>query len=182
MDRFFFGEDVQQLRAGLASTMQSAAMTADLPAVLNEAQQEIAQVSAAHIVRLTEQALRRLNNPAALADCDLIDRLPAVLAASAGGPDATPLERARALRDILTAAIEQLKPPDGDGIGAPAALQYHILREEYLQGLLNKQIMARHSISEGTFNRNRRQAIATLSRELENQERRLAAIPTPTQA
>ena len=41
----------------------------------------------------------------------------------------------------------------------------------YLQGLLNKQIMARHSISEGTFHRNRRQAILTLARELENQER-----------
>ncbi len=174
LDRFFYGADVQQLRANLASTIQSAGLTEDLPTVLNEAQQEIAQVSIDHDVRLTEQALRRLNNPATLAECELLTRIPRVISAARDGVELTPLERARVLREVLTAAIERLKPPEGDGIGAPGALQYHILREEYLQGLLNKQIMGRHSISEGTFHRNRRQAILTISRELETQERRFA--------
>ncbi len=49
-------------------------------------------------------------------------------------------------------------------------MQYHILREEYVQGLPNKHIMTRHSISEGTFHRNRREAITILARELEEQE------------
>ena len=180
LDRVFYGSDVRHLRANLASTIQNAAMTPSLPAVLAEAQQEIAQVTTEYLVRLTEQALRRLNSPAALADCELVERIPRVIATTQGGSDAaglgtlTPLERARALRETLTAAIERLKPPDGDAAGTPAGVQYAILREEYLLGLLNKQIMARHSLSEGTFHRNRRQAIETLARELESQERALA--------
>jgi hypothetical protein len=190
LDRLFFSGEVQQLRANLAAVAQDAALTPNLDTVLDEAQAEIAEVSSEHLVRLTEHALRRLNRPSALAECALADRLPFSLQGGLHGATAnanephlseslwgqqTPLERARALREILTAAIERLKPPDTDaGIGSPAALEYHILREEYLQGLLNKQIMARHSISEGTFNRNRRQAIAALARELKTREERLA--------
>ncbi len=177
LDRLFFKTDLQPLRANLATTMRRQAKTTTLPMVLGEGEQQIAETSIEHLVRLTELALRRLNNPAALADCDLIDRIPAVLAAARDGARLSPLERARALREVLTCAIGRLKPPDGDGIGAPGALQYHILREEYLLGLLNRQIMARHSISEGTFHRNRRQAVISLARELEDQENRLATAP-----
>jgi hypothetical protein len=85
--------------------------------------------------------------------------------------DVTPLERAQAVRSVLISGIERLKPLDGDtGSESPAALQYHILQEEYMHGLLNKQIMIRHSISEGTFNRNRRAAIEMLAVELNRQE------------
>lgn len=181
LDRLFFGGDVQRLRSNLASVVQSAGMAGDLDALLAEARNEIEEVSADRLVRLTEQALRRLNNPAALGRADLADRLPATLEAATreavgrGLRDATPLERAQATRSVLIACVERLKPLDGNvALEAPAALQYHILREEYLQGLLNKQIMARHSISEGTFNRNRRLAIATLAEELAKQEQLLS--------
>jgi hypothetical protein len=180
LDRLFFGSEVQRLRSNLAAVAQDAALTPNLDVVLTQAQAEIAGVSADLLVRLTEQALRRLNNPAALARCDLLGRLPHTLrdARSTSGihsGEPTALEQAQALREVLVAAIERLKPLDGDhGIGSPAALQYNILREEYLQGLLNKQIMTRHSISEGTFNRNRRQAIWTLAQELQSREERLA--------
>jgi hypothetical protein len=194
LDRLFFGREVQQLRTNLTAVAQNAALTPNLETVLQEAQAEIAELSSEHLVRLTEQALRRLNSPSALAQCALGEQLAFTLGAArlksnAGSPAAgsggvsgsassielTPLERARALRELLTAAIERLKPSDGNvGIGSPAALQYHILHEEYLQGLLNKQIMARHSISEGTFHRNRRQAIWTLAHELKTCEEQLA--------
>jgi hypothetical protein len=192
LDRLFFGSEVQRLRSNLSSVVQSAALARDLGPLLVEAEVEIAEVTADHLARLTEQALRRLSNPSALADCALIAQLPYTLkAAVAGGNQspsppgaegavrgidgATPLEQARALRETLTAAIERLKPSSDDqDLNTPAALQYHILREEYLQGLLNKQIMTRHAISEGTFHRNRRQAIGTLARELKNREGHLA--------
>ena len=75
------------------------------------------------------------------------------------------------MREVLARAIERLKPPDrAPALGAPEALQYHILREEYLLGLPNTQILTRHSISEGTFHRHRRRAIAILARELEQEE------------
>ena len=185
LDRLFFGPDVQQLRASLAATAQDAALTPNLSAVLAEAHEDLHEVSDAHLVRLTEQSLRRLNNPAALAGSPLFAELPHVLgvALSANGAasSSTPLERARVLREVLIAAIEGLKPADGDvGIGSPGGLQYNIMREEYLQGLLNKQIMARHSLSEGTFHRNRRQAIWTLAQELRSREDRLARTMVPS--
>ena len=154
--------------------VQDAGLNADLDQVLDTAQAEIAEVSSERLVRLTEQALRRLNNPSALANCELLGRLPATVAevsAAGNGHEsrpATDLDRARALRGVLVAAIEKLKPPEGESRrDSPAALQYLILREEYLEGLLNKQIMTRHAISEGTFHRNRRQAIRSIARELQ---------------
>ena len=74
---------------------------------------------------------------------------------------------------MIARAIERLKPPDRTPtLGAPEALQYYILREEYLLGMPNNQIMTRHSISEGTFHRNRRRAVAVLAQELAEEEER----------
>ena len=176
LDPLFFGGDVQRLRSNLSAAVQDAALTQDLGLVLDQAQKEIDEVSVEHLTRLTEDALRRLNNPAALAQCELVSRLPRTLTGNAHGTSAgaagrTPLEQARVLREALTAAIERLKPADGDaGALTPGALQYSILREEYLQGMPNKQIMTRHSISESTFHRNRREAIGILAREFSRQE------------
>jgi hypothetical protein len=181
LDRLFFGGDVRRLRDNFAWMVQSAGRAEDLDALIVEAHNEISEVSADRLLTLIEQALRRLNNPAALGRSDLADRIPATLEAATreavgrGLADVTPLERAQALRSVLISGIERLKPLDGNvGMEAPAALQHHILHEEYLQGLLNKQIIARHNISEGTFNRNRRQAIAMLAEELAEQEELLS--------
>ena len=175
-DRLFLGRDAERVRSNLSSVVQSAAMTPDLGALLDQAQADIAAASSEHLVRLTEEGLRRLNKPAALTDCGLMGRIPRTVAAHADRDgarpgEATPVEQARALREVLVLAIERLKPPERDTApGSPSALQYHILREEYVQELPNKHIMTRHSISEGTFHRNRRSAISLLARELAKQE------------
>jgi hypothetical protein len=176
-DRLFFGSEVRRLRSNLSTVVQDAALAEDLGPLLDHAQNEIAEVSADHLVRLMEEALRRLSSPAALAQCQLITRIPRTLAATRSPQfdskpsEGTPLEQARALRQVLTQAIERLKPPDEQaGFGAPPALQYHILREEYLLGMPNKHIMVRHSISEGTFHRNRRRAIEILAQEVGKNE------------
>ncbi len=70
------------------------------------------------------------------------------------------------------AAIERLQLPSAPS-GKPGALGYTILREEYLVGLPNKEIRLRHGLSEGTFNRYRRSAVAILAQELSTQEERL---------
>ena len=178
LDRLFFQPDVRRLRSNLAATARSAPLTPDLDALLATAQAEIVEISADHLVRLTEEALRRINRPGALAQCDLIGRLPHSLDASraratAATPTAaTPLDQAKRLRELLTTAIERMKPVDRSAV---AALQYLILREEYVLDLPNKQIISRHGISEGTFHRQRREAIAVLSQELRQQEEFLAA-------
>jgi hypothetical protein len=177
LDRLFFGREVQRFRSNLTTAVQSAAMARDLDDVISQARVDIEEASAEHLTRLTELALRRLNNPSALAKSGLAARIPLTIAnardSQVGGnaPMATPLEEARAVRDVLIAAIERLKPAgDDDRASNPGALQYHILREEYLVGKPNKQIMIRYSISEGTFHRNRRQAIVILAQELSRRE------------
>jgi hypothetical protein len=186
-DRLFFRGDVRRLRSSLSTVVENAALTRDqhLDRLVEGAQSELADISAEHLARLTQEALRRLNGPAGLADCGLIERLPRTLAAvrarrGDGSAEATPLGQAQALREAVVEAIERLKPPDREtGLGAPAALQYHILREAYVQGLPNKQVMTRHSISESTFHRNRREAVAILARELARQEDLLGRSRSP---
>jgi hypothetical protein len=189
LDRLFFGRDVQRLRSSLSSVVQDAALAQDhnFGTLLGQAQTELREVSIDHQARLTQEALRRLNTPAGLADCALAEQLPrtlvemlrrdpAAIAANEGKlTEPTPLERARALRSALIQAVERLKPADDGDPGAPTALQYHILHEAYVLGRPNKQIMVRRGISESTFHRNRRDAIAVLSRELVRQEERLVS-------
>ena len=127
--------------------------------------------------RLVEEALRRLNNPSALSGCDLICSLPGTLSATRSQQGAgtisepSPLDQAQALRELLVLTIERLKPPDGNGhLGDHGALQYHILYEEYVLKRPTRHIMTRHSISESTFHRNRRDAVAAVAGHLEAQE------------
>jgi hypothetical protein len=134
------------------------------------------------IARLVQDALRKLNNLSALSKCELVLRLPRTLLASRpqlshhGGPgELTPLGRAQALREVLIAAIELLKPPgESTGAGAPQALQYHILHEAYVQRRRIAYVMTRHSIGEAMYHRNRRAAISALARHLETQEELIA--------
>lgn len=157
------------------SPLQPVISDLDLPENDLPAQEQASQ----DFAKLVDGALRKLNKPAALSRCELVRRLPGTLWASRpqlshhGGPgELTPLERAQALRQVLTAAIERLKPPgESIGVGAPQALQYHILHEEYVQRRSTKAIMTRHSIGEANFFRNRREAVSVLARHLLAQER-----------
>ncbi len=180
LDRLFFRSDVRDLRSDLSTAMKSAALSEDLGAVLTETHSRLEQASEAHFARLVEEALRALSRPGALATCRLIGYVPNILASVHAQGDGkarpTPLEQAQALREVLTRAVEQLKLADGKtaAVGAQA-LQYSILREEYVLGRPNKQIMMRLSIGEGTFNRNRREGIQVLARELREREALLAS-------
>jgi hypothetical protein len=179
-DRLFFSRDVRQLRFNLGSIANSAALAADLDPVLQRAQREIAEISDERFVRLIELALRSLNNPGGLARCALIASIPRTLAGQSQTGvesvrrDTTPLENARRLREVLEAGIERLKPGGADRRrGAPGDLQHNILRDEYILGRPNQQIMTHYSLSESTFHRNRREAIAILAKEVKHQEESL---------
>lgn len=137
--------------------------------------------SSEEFLRLVEGALRRLNNPAALSKCGLAYWLPGTLTATPSQRSSEvmaepgPLEQAQALRKVLVSAIERLKPPsEAVRAGAPEALQYHILHEEYVLKRPTRSIMTRHSIAEATFHRNRRAAVSAVAHHLEIQEKLLA--------
>jgi hypothetical protein len=182
LDSLFFNNEVQQLRSDLDEVSLGAGLAADFDGVLQQAQHDLNEASISHVARLTEDALRRLNNPAALARCELLSRLVGTIGATASargmpGTDVvTPLQRAQLLREVLLMALERLRPiADSAHPATPGAIQYEILRGEYLLGIPNKQLMTRLSVSESTFHRNRREAIAILARELADQERLLDA-------
>jgi len=122
-------------------------------------------------VRLTEEALRRLNNPAALADCTLAGYLPltlGVLAASDGDGLTAPHQ---ALRAAVVQAIERLRLDHG---GSEQNLYRAILADEYVMGHSTARIMTRYAISESTFHRHRREAIRAVAQDLIARERALA--------
>lgn len=114
---------------------------------------------------LVEGALRRLNDLPALSGHPLLDALP-----QADGE--LPLQRGTRLRAALEQAIERLRPPGGarptpGSVAGPGGwLHYLVLREAYVDGRPNKQIMQRYGLSEGTFHRARRRAADAVAVDL----------------
>jgi hypothetical protein len=73
---------------------------------------------------------------------------------------------------VLTEAVEKLRPVDGKP-EYPIPREWHpylILHDAYIEDKLNRDIMSRLYISEGTFNRTRRSAIRSVTRVLEEIE------------
>jgi hypothetical protein len=114
---------------------------------------------------LVEGALRHLNDLPTLSEHPLLAELPAL--EETGG---TPLERAAQLRNVLDQAIERLRPsgarptPGSSAVGG--WLHYLVLKEAYVDGRPNKQIMQRYALSEGTFHRARRRAIDAVASDV----------------
>jgi GAF domain-containing protein len=84
----------------------------------------------------------------------------------------THIDRGKAAAHLLMDTLDQLKPA-GDKPGAVPAREWYpylILYEAYVEEKLNRDIMARLYISEGTFNRTRRQALNSVARLLEEME------------
>jgi hypothetical protein len=88
------------------------------------------------------------------------------------GAFVTHLDRGQALQEALVAAIEKLKPP-GPQPSLPARewRHYVILHDAYVLGELNRDIMSRLYIGEGTFHRARRRAVRAVARAVAEMER-----------
>ena len=131
----------------------------------------------AEFVELVDQAIKQLNKPTHLAKSDLAARVPRSIAGvrlqwgQTDSGEATSLEEAQALRQLLVDAIERLKPADSES--SPRALQYHVLHKKYVLGQDVKHVVIRHSISESTFFRERLSAVRAVADDLWQQERRL---------
>jgi N-terminal 7TM region of histidine kinase len=114
---------------------------------------------------LVEGALRHLNDLPTLSQHPLLGELRAVEQGSG-----TPLERAIRLRHELDEAIERLRPPGARPSPGSSViggwLHYLVLKEAYVDGRPNKQIMQRYALSEGTFHRARRRAIDAIASDL----------------
>ena len=130
------------------------------------------EMSEAALTRLVEDALRHLHDFTYLGEHRLAE-LPRVKAHWGGdGSQDSVLERGRAVRDVLLQTLERLRPAGVEPRGDTAAAHrewhgYLILRESYVEGIPNRDTMNRLALSEGTYNRTRRQALRGLVRDLE---------------
>lgn len=111
-------------------------------------------------VKMVEEALRHLPDTITLGGSPLADKLNI----TAG----THVERGKILQQLLMDSIELLKPADERPPEPLPRIWYNhaVLHDAYVEGVPNREIMARLYISEGTFNRTRRNAIRGLARLL----------------
>lgn len=120
-------------------------------------------------VRDVESALKRLYDLAYLCEHPLA-QLPRVTTRLAQLESPNCLDRARILRNLLQETIEQLRPhgatPSIAEIPRREWHPYLTLHRAYVEGEPNYRIMNWLQISEGTFNRTRRQALRGVAKAL----------------
>jgi hypothetical protein len=127
------------------------------------------------LVSLVEDALRRLYDYSylgehALAQLQVVDwRL-----RDRDTEFVTHIDRGKALSEALVQAMNKLRPageePNSQVIPAREWTQFIILHDAYVMGELNRDIMSRLYISEGTFNRTRRRAVRGVAKALQEME------------
>jgi hypothetical protein len=111
-------------------------------------------------VKMVEEALRNLPDTITLGQSPLA----VILSMDAD----THIERGKQLQQLLIDSIELLRPTDERPPEPLPRIWYNhaVLHDAYVEGVQNREIMARLYISEGTFNRTRRNAIRGLARLL----------------
>jgi hypothetical protein len=136
-----------------------------------ELQQEVAalrspakqETVSPELVTQVEDALRRLYDYAYLGEHPLGERL---LPRDQAG---THLDRGKALNALLIAAIDKLRPPAATEPHELPPREWHpylILRDAYVHGEANRDIMSRLYVSEATFHRTRRSALRAVAQTL----------------
>jgi hypothetical protein len=119
---------------------------------------------------LIDMALRNLFDYAYLADSPLVEL--DIVRRQLAGDKKTHIERGKLVHTVIVEALDKLQP----GAEVPREpiprewYPYVILHDAYVAGIQNRDIMNKLYISEGTFNRTRRNAIRSLARVLTEME------------
>ena len=146
--------------------VESQANVTELNSIAGEMIDAIATHPDPEFIKMVEDALRHLH--------DYIDLGQSRLADWAKVDGGSHVERGRQLQQLLNDSIESLRPAEKrPGEPLPRVwYNYAVLHDAYMEGVQNREIMARLYISEGTFNRTRRNAIRGLARLLVEKTRR----------
>lgn len=156
----------------LSNSKQAEPLSLRLQDTLNEADFEsgrLTNVMEHHpepeFIKILEEGLRHLSDYIALGQSPLAD----LLDIQAGSQ----VERGRELQKVIIEAIELLRPAEKRPPEPLPRVWYNhaVLHDAYVEGVPNREIMARLYISEGTFNRTRRNAIRGLARLLMEKQR-----------
>jgi hypothetical protein len=132
----------------------------ELNSVTGEMLDSISVNPDADFIKAVEEALRHMTDAIALGQ--------SVLAEKISLKNESHIERGKQLQELLTASIEAFKPGEKRPPEPLPRVWYNhaVLYDAYVEGVPNREIMARLYISEGTFNRTRRNAIRGLARML----------------
>jgi len=144
---------------------ESQANTNELNSIADEVRETIASNPDPELVKIVEEGLRRFSDYIALGQSPLADW--------AGITAESHIERGKQLQKFLADAIESFRPA-GTRPHEPLPrvwYSYVVLYDAYVEGVTNREIMARLYISEGTFHRTRRNAIRGLARLLTEKTR-----------
>lgn len=152
-------EQIRQLVA------ESRANENELISVAGEIMETISANPDVEFIKTVEDALRHLPDTITLGQSPLADKMNLD-----GG---THIERGKQLQQLLMDSIELLKPAEKRPPEPLPRIWYNhaVLHDAYVEGVQNREIMARLYISEGTFNRTRRNAIRGLARVLAEKSR-----------
>lgn len=139
---------------------ESKTLAVEMNSVADEMLELLLSNPKAEFIKIVEEGLRRYSDWVRLGSSPLADHL------SVAG--SSQIERGRRLQRILREAIESLRP---DGARPAESLprtwyNYVVLYDAYVKGILNREIRTRLYISEGTFNRTRRNAVRGIARWL----------------
>jgi len=140
----------------LVSEVQS--KNTEMSTAADEMMASISTGADAELIKLVEDSLRHYADYIALGQSALADW--------AGIEAASHVERGKRLQTFLAESIDLLRPA---GARPPEPFprvwySYVVLHDAYVEGVPNREIMARLYISEGTFNRTRRNALRGLAR------------------
>lgn len=150
-------------------TPEGQASASELKSATGEMLDSIAAHADEEFVKSVEEALRHLPDTIILGQSSLAQRM-SIQAE-------THVERGKLLQELLTTSIAALKPAEQRPPEPLPRVWYNhaVLHDAYVEGVPNREIMARLYISEGTFNRTRRNAIRGLARMLTEQAKQASA-------
>ena len=158
--------ELQPRQASRPQEREAEAAASELKSVSGDMLNAISGHTDAGFVKLVEDALRHLPDAITLGQSPLADRL--------GIQTGTNIERGKKLQRLIGDSIESLRPADARPPEPLPRIWYNhaVLHDAYVEGVPNREIMARLYISEGTFNRTRRNAIRGLARALAEKTKR----------
>lgn len=136
------------------------------------------------VLPLVEDGLRHLHDYPYLGEHELakLRQVDEILAKR--GTDAAPtfLDRGKAVSELLTALVDELKPdspaPRADQVVPREWHLYTILHDSYVEEQPNRETMSKLYISEGTFNRTRRRALRAVAKSLVELEGKAGSAPS----
>ena len=135
----------------------------------------LAGMSQEEFIAQVEDALRRLHDYPALGDHPLAQlAIVRQNLSSSPGSTSTLIDRGKALNKVMVQAIQKLQPegvpPNTLTVPPREWHQFIVLHDSYVLDELNRDIMSRLYIGEGTFNRTRRRALQGVARALQDME------------